>query len=60
MRELVKICEVGGVVLDPFMGSGSTLAAAVLEGYGYIGMEKDAHYFSVAQRRITEAAFTAG
>jgi len=58
MRELVRICEAGGVVLDPFMGSGSTLAAAVLEGYKYIGIEKDAHYYSVAQRRIYEAAFT--
>lgn len=60
MRELVHICETGGVILDPFMGSGSTLAAAVLEGFGYIGVEKDAHYFSVAQRRIYEAAFTVG
>jgi len=57
MRELVKLCEVGGVVLDPFMGSGSTLAGAVMEGYGYVGIEKDAHYYSVAQRRIYEAAF---
>ena len=57
MRELVKICELGGVICDPFMGSGSTLAAAVLEGYQYIGVEKDAHYYSVAQRRIHEAAF---
>ena len=59
MRELVHICETGGVILDPFMGSGSTLAAAVLEGFGYIGVEKDAYYFNVAQRRIDEAAFTA-
>jgi len=57
MRELVHICEVGGLILDPFMGSGSTLTAAVLEGFGYIGIEKDAHYFNVAQRRIYEAAF---
>jgi site-specific DNA-methyltransferase (adenine-specific) len=57
MRELVRICETGGVVLDPFMGSGSTLAAAVLECFSYIGIEKDAHYYTVAQRRIYEAAF---
>ena len=60
MRELVHICETGGVILDPFMGSGSTLAAAVLEGYSYIGIEKDAHYFTVAQKRIYEAAFAVG
>jgi site-specific DNA-methyltransferase (adenine-specific) len=57
MRDLVRICESGGVILDPFMGSGSTLAAAVLEGYGYLGIEKDEHYFTVAQRRVYEAAF---
>ena len=57
MRELVKICESDGVILDPFMGSGSTLVAAALEGYKYIGIEKDEHYYNVAQRRIYEAAF---
>jgi len=55
MRELVKICESGGVILDPFMGSGTTLAAAALEGYSYIGVEKDTYYYDVAQRRIAEA-----
>jgi len=29
-----------------------------LEGFGYIGIEKDTHYFNVAQRRIYEAVFT--
>jgi site-specific DNA-methyltransferase (adenine-specific) len=58
MRELVHICEVGGVILDPFMGSGSTLVAAILEGYGYLGVEMDAHYYSVAQKRIFEALWT--
>ena len=57
MRDLVRICEVGGVIVDPFMGSGSTIAAAVMEGYGYIGVEKDPHYYGVAQRRTYEAAF---
>lgn len=57
MRELAHICETGGVILDPFMGSGSTIAAAILEGYGYIGIEKDQHYYSVAQKRVCEAAF---
>lgn len=55
MQQLVHICEVGGVILDPFAGSGSTLAAAVLEGYGAIGIEKDDHYITVAQHRVLDA-----
>jgi site-specific DNA-methyltransferase (adenine-specific) len=54
MRELVHICETGGLILDPFAGSGSTLVAAILEGYRYIGIEKDAYYYDVAQKRIAE------
>jgi site-specific DNA-methyltransferase (adenine-specific) len=54
MREIVKICEVGGLVLDPFAGSGSTLAAAIMEGFNYIGVEKDPYYWGVAQKRISE------
>lgn len=57
MREIVHICEKGGTVLDPFMGSGSTVAAAALEGYGYIGIEKDPHFYEVSQKRVYEAAF---
>ena len=45
----------GGVVLDPFMGSGSTGKAAMREGFDFIGIEKDAGYFAIAQRRIEQA-----
>jgi DNA modification methylase len=45
----------GGVVLDPFMGSGSTGKAAILEGFGFIGIERDADYFRIAEARIAEA-----
>ena len=45
----------GGVVLDPFMGSGSTGKAAVLEGFRFIGIEKDPAYFDIACRRIEAA-----
>lgn len=55
MQDLVHLCEAGGIVLDPFAGSGSTLEAAILEGYSFIGIEKDAYYFSVAQERVREA-----
>jgi len=42
----------GGVVLDPFMGSGSSGISARLEGFKFIGMEMDEDYFKIAQARI--------
>jgi site-specific DNA-methyltransferase (adenine-specific) len=42
----------GGIVLDPFMGSGSTGVAAQLEGFRFVGMEMDADYFKIAEARI--------
>jgi site-specific DNA-methyltransferase (adenine-specific) len=42
----------GGIVLDPFMGSGSTGIAARLEGFRFLGMEMDADYFKIAEARI--------
>jgi site-specific DNA-methyltransferase (adenine-specific) len=42
----------GGVVLDPFMGSGTTGIAAHLSGREFIGIEMDAEYFEIAKRRI--------
>jgi site-specific DNA-methyltransferase (adenine-specific) len=43
----------GGVVLDPFMGSGSTGKAAVLEGFRFIGCEQADEYFEIAKNRVT-------
>lgn len=43
-----------GVVLDPFMGSGSTGVAAVRLGHRFIGIEQDPHYFEIACRRLEE------
>jgi len=50
MRQVVRaVLPLGeGVVLDPFAGAGSTLAAALSLGYDCIGVEKDRHYFDVA------------
>jgi DNA modification methylase len=42
----------GGIVLDPFCGSGSTLAAAKMLGRSYLGMELDPEYHSIASRRL--------
>lgn len=53
MRYLCRlITPPGGVVLDPWMGSGSTGKAAKLEGFEFIGMEMDAGYFEIAKARI--------
>lgn len=53
MREMLKVVPPGGVVLDPFMGSGTTGVAAVLEGRRFIGVEMTEHYAEVARERIT-------
>lgn len=42
----------GGTVLDPFMGSGSTGKAAAREGFGFIGIEREAEYVEIARARI--------
>lgn len=55
MRELAKIVPDGAVVLDPFMGSGSTGVGAVLEGRRFVGVEMDPHHFDTACRRIADA-----
>ncbi len=46
MRQLVRICEAGGRVLDPFAGSGTTLVAAQLEGFEAVGIEMTDQYVS--------------
>jgi site-specific DNA-methyltransferase (adenine-specific) len=57
MRYLVRlITPPGGVVLDPFCGSGSTGKAAIQEGFNFIGIDRDEHYIEIATRRIEEVA----
>ena len=46
------ITPLNGIVLDPFMGSGSTGKAALLEGFSFIGIEMDEDYFEIAKRRV--------
>jgi site-specific DNA-methyltransferase (adenine-specific) len=45
-----------GVVLDPFAGAASTLAAAEAVGYASIGIEKDPHYFDMACSSVQRLA----
>jgi site-specific DNA-methyltransferase (adenine-specific) len=56
MRYLCRlITPPGGIVLDPFTGSGSTGKAAMLEGFRFIGIEQEAEYLEIAQARIGAA-----
>jgi site-specific DNA-methyltransferase (adenine-specific)/modification methylase len=45
----------GATVVDPFMGSGTTGVACRMLGYRFIGIEKDPHYYAIAERRIAQA-----
>lgn len=58
MRYLCKLVGMpnGSVILDPFMGSGSTGIAAVLEGQSFVGIDLDAEHVATAQQRIEAAS----
>ncbi|MBM4346359.1 MAG: site-specific DNA-methyltransferase [Deltaproteobacteria bacterium] len=53
MRYLVRlVTPPGGVVLDPFLGSGTTAIAALLEGRNFVGIERDPAHFATACDRV--------
>jgi hypothetical protein len=57
MRYLCRlVTPPGGLVLDPFNGSGSTGCAAVVEGFRYLGCELDEHYVAISRARIAHWA----
>ena len=59
MRWLVRlVTPPGGLVLDPFMGSGTTGCAAALEGFRFLGFEREAEYVEIARSRIAHHAAT--
>jgi DNA modification methylase len=61
MRYLCRlVTPPGGVVLDPFTGSGSTGKAATLEGFRFIGIEREAEYVEIAKARIATVDAGAG
>ena len=59
MRYLVKlVTPKGGTVLDPFTGSGSTGKACKLEGFNFIGVEREEEYVKIARARIEAVSYT--
>lgn len=54
-RQIVASVAPNGLVLDPFMGSGTTGIAAVQMGRDFIGIEREPKYFDIACRRIEQA-----
>ena len=56
MRYLCRlVTPPSGIVLDPFMGSGSTGKAAMLEGFAFVGIEREEEYINIAKARIQSA-----
>ncbi len=54
-RMVLASCPAGGVVLDPFMGSGTSAAAAIRHGRNFVGFELNPDYFAIVERRVAEA-----
>lgn len=55
MRWLCRlVTPVSGIVLDPFMGSGSTGVAALAEGFRFVGIEREADYIEIARARTAK------
>jgi site-specific DNA-methyltransferase (adenine-specific) len=55
MRWCLAQLRPAGVILDPFAGSGSTGVACALDGFPFVGIERDPAYFEIACRRIAQA-----
>ena len=54
-RMVLASCPSGGVVLDPFMGSGTTAVAAARSGRSFIGFELNPDYFSIVEKRVADS-----
>jgi DNA modification methylase len=55
-RWLCRLCTPpGGTILDPFMGSGSIGVAALLEGFDFVGIEREPEYFAISEARLAWA-----
>lgn len=58
MRSLIKfVTPINGIVLDPFLGSGTTAVAAIHENIDWMGFEMNPEYATIAKRRVEHASF---
>ena len=55
-RCVTAITKEGAIVIDPFMGSGTTGHACINLGRNFIGIEREAEYIAIAQARLDHAA----
>lgn len=56
MKYLIQlVTPPGGLVLDPFAGSGSTGVAALRNGFSFLGVEQEEEYYKIAQQRLEHA-----
>ena len=61
MEYLIRlVCPVGSLILDPFMGSGTTGKAALQQGMDFIGIEKNAEYIQIAKKRLEKVVYQQG
>ena len=61
VREIIRLlCPPDGQVLDPYLGSGSTMVAAVVEGRSCIGMDISRDYCDVAEERVSQSVHQPG
>ena len=56
LEQLIAICPAGGLVLDPFVGSGSTLDAARNQGRRALGFELNDHHLETAGKRLAQGS----
>ena len=52
MKDVIQICEPGCRILDPFSGAGTTILAAVEEGYEAVGIEVTDAYYKLGSDRV--------
>lgn len=54
MKKVVGVLPKDSIIIDPFMGSGTTGVACKELGYEFIGCEIDSEYFDIAKERLEE------
>lgn len=55
MEKVIGVLPKGRMIIDPFMGSGTTGLACKKLGYDFIGIEIDEEYFNLSQARINQS-----